>query len=152
MARANLRGLVGNLGETDVSNQAADADGAAPATRAPQAKPVGVDAPTSTVSTPPKPDRPAPTDQPSPRTESVPRVQRYSDFARKETRLRVAQQDALTEHARRLNRLKGPGGQRITDNTLIRVAVDWLLSKADRLDGRDEAELRRSVGLKGAES
>ena len=75
----------------------------------------------------------------------------FSDLQRKETRLRVEQQDDLTEQARRLNRAKGTGGRRITDNTLIRVAVDMLLSRADKLEGRDEHELRRSVALKGEE-
>jgi hypothetical protein len=151
MARANLRGLIGNLGETDLRNQTTVGDVADAAARAPQQDQAGAEASTPAVITPSKSDRSTELRQPSARTSSLPGLRRYSDFARKETRLRVAQQDALTEHARRLNRLKGPGGQRITDNTLIRIAVDLLLSKADRLDGRDEAELRRSIGLKGVE-
>ncbi|RGE19104.1 hypothetical protein D1J51_13230 [Leucobacter sp. wl10] len=68
-------------------------------------------------------------------------------FARKETRLRDDQLTELTFRARRLNRMKAPDADRITDNTLIRVAVDLLLARADELDGGDEAALRRSLGL-----
>jgi hypothetical protein len=68
-------------------------------------------------------------------------------LARKETRLREDQYQALTQNARRLTRAKTPGRERITENTLIRVAIDLLLSQADKLSGSDEAELRKSVGL-----
>ncbi|WP_205547893.1 hypothetical protein [Leucobacter sp. wl10] len=71
----------------------------------------------------------------------------YLRFARKETRLRDDQLTELTFRARRLNRMKAPDADRITDNTLIRVAVDLLLARADELDGGDEAALRRSLGL-----
>jgi hypothetical protein len=69
----------------------------------------------------------------------------YRDFERKETRLRVDQLRELTEHARRLNRAKGAGGPRITENTLIRIAVDLLLADIDRADGSTEERLRRSL-------
>jgi hypothetical protein len=69
----------------------------------------------------------------------------YLRLERKETRLRVDQYEALTVHARRLNRAKGPGGERITENTLIRVAIDLLLKNADQLSGPDETSLRNSV-------
>jgi hypothetical protein len=69
----------------------------------------------------------------------------YLRLERKETRLRVDQYEALTVHARRLNRAKGPGGERITENTLIRVAIDLLLKNADELSGPDETSLRNSV-------
>jgi outer membrane protein OmpA-like peptidoglycan-associated protein len=71
----------------------------------------------------------------------------YLSFDRKETRLRPDQYAVLTEHARRLNRAKGTGGERITENTLIRVAIDLLLARADQLQGVDETELRNSVSL-----
>jgi hypothetical protein len=151
MARANLRGLIGNLGDTeapDQSNVPEEARPAAVATAAPEG--------------PPEPSPPGAVQaqeviresQParlSERDAPGPAVALYSDFQRKETRLRADQQNALTEHARQLNRAKGPGGRRITDNTLIRVAVDLLLSKTDKLAGRSETELRGSVGLKGTE-
>lgn len=69
----------------------------------------------------------------------------YLEFERKETRLRVDQLRELTEHARRLNRMKGVGGQRITENTLIRIAVDLLLADIDRADGSTEERIRRSL-------
>jgi hypothetical protein len=69
----------------------------------------------------------------------------YLEFERKETRLRVDQLRELTEHARRLNRTKGAGGPRITENTLIRIAVDLLLADIDRADGSTEERIRRSL-------
>ncbi|MBD2438840.1 hypothetical protein H6G69_18805 [Nostoc sp. FACHB-110] len=67
---------------------------------------------------------------------------------RKETRLRQDQIDALTDLTRKLNRTKRvKGGERLTDNTLIRVAVDLLLSKASELQGTTEDELRSSLNL-----
>jgi len=69
----------------------------------------------------------------------------YLEFERKETRLRVDQLRELTEHARRLNRAKGAGGPRITENTLIRIAVDLLLADIDRADGSTEERIKRSL-------
>jgi len=69
----------------------------------------------------------------------------YLEFERKETRLRVDQLRELTEHARRLNRAKGAGGPRITENTLIRIAVNLLLADIDRADGSSEERIRRSL-------
>jgi len=69
----------------------------------------------------------------------------YLRFVRKETRLRGDQQNQLTLHARRLNRAKAPGVPRITDNTLIRVAVDLLLARIDHAAGDDEGSLLESL-------
>ncbi|RCJ16176.1 hypothetical protein A6S26_33925 [Nostoc sp. ATCC 43529] len=67
---------------------------------------------------------------------------------RKEARLRQDQIDALTDLTRKLNRMKrSKGGERLTDNTLIRVAVDLLLSKASELQGTTEEELKSSLNL-----
>lgn len=71
----------------------------------------------------------------------------YLQLHRKETRLREDQVDGLSVLARKLHRAKSGPGERITDNTLIRVAVDLLLSRADQLHGADESALRKSVGL-----
>lgn len=71
----------------------------------------------------------------------------YLALQRKETRLREEQIDALTAAARELNRAKSAGGERITENTLIRVAVDLLLSNTAALKGATENEIRNSVGL-----
>lgn len=71
----------------------------------------------------------------------------YLALERKETRLREGQLGELTAHARRLNKAKTGPAPRITENTLIRVAIDLLLSRVDELQGTTEADLRRSVGL-----
>ena len=71
----------------------------------------------------------------------------YLTFERKETRLRPEQVTSLNVKARELNKTKDPEADRITDNTLIRVAVDLLLSRAGDLAGGDESLLRKSVGL-----
>ncbi|MFC8041663.1 hypothetical protein ACFUOZ_20110 [Paenarthrobacter sp. NPDC057355] len=73
---------------------------------------------------------------------------RFADFERKEARLRQDQLDALDALARKIKRARKPGaGERITDNTLIRVAVDLLLARQDELRGSTEDELRTSVSL-----
>nr|WP_012311416.1 chromosome segregation ATPase [Arthrobacter sp. Chr15]ABR67051.1 putative chromosome segregation ATPase [Arthrobacter sp. Chr15] len=73
---------------------------------------------------------------------------RFAEFERKEARLRQDQLDALDALARKIKRARKPGaGERITDNTLIRVAVDLLLARQDELMGSTEDELRTSVSL-----
>jgi len=69
----------------------------------------------------------------------------YLRFVRKETRLREDQQNQLTLHARRLNRAKAAGTPRITDNSLIRVAVDLLLARIDDAVGDSEAVILKSL-------
>lgn len=69
----------------------------------------------------------------------------YLRLVRKETRLRDDQQNQLTVEARRLNRAKAAGTPRITDNTLIRIAVDLLLDRVSRASGDDEASILRSL-------
>ena len=69
----------------------------------------------------------------------------YLRMVRKETRLREDQQNLLTVHARRLNRAKAAGTPRITDNTLIRVAVDLLLTRIETARGDDEESLLESL-------
>lgn len=71
----------------------------------------------------------------------------HLELERKEARLRVDQFESLTSESRRLNRLRNGEGERLTENTLIRVAVDLLLSDRSKLRGKTEAELRKSVGL-----
>jgi hypothetical protein len=54
--------------------------------------------------------------------------------------------DPLTDLARRLSRRKPEGaGERITESTLIRVAVELLVAQADRADGTTEQELTASL-------
>jgi hypothetical protein len=64
---------------------------------------------------------------------------------RKELRLRADQLDELARLRRGLNRQRGGEGERITENTLIRVAVDLLLARTGQLRGTTEDELRQSV-------
>lgn len=71
----------------------------------------------------------------------------YRSFARKEAKIRDDQYSALTAHARRLARTRPAGSERITENTLIRVAIDLLLDQSDQIAGGSEAEIRKSVGL-----
>lgn len=72
---------------------------------------------------------------------------RYDEYERKETRLRPDQYEELSSTSRRLNRSRNRDGERITENTLIRVAIDLLLDRQDDLAGKTEAEIRKSVGL-----
>ena len=80
------------------------------------------------------------------------RLPPYLQLVRKESRLRQDQADELARTVRHLNQARrgsdgGVSGERITDNTLIRVAVDLLLDRTDQLRGTTEAELRKSLGL-----
>jgi hypothetical protein len=70
---------------------------------------------------------------------------KWQRLERKELRLRADQLDELARLRRALNRQRRGEGERITENTLIRVAVDMLLGRADRLRGTTEDELRKSV-------
>ena len=73
---------------------------------------------------------------------------KYLALTRKEARLREDQVDSLASLARRVNRRKASrGGERITENTLIRVAVDWLLSQEAYVGGSSEEEIRRGLGV-----
>jgi hypothetical protein len=66
-------------------------------------------------------------------------------MVRKDARLRPDQVEALTALRRRAARGRRDRTERITENTLIRLAVDLLLAHADRLHGDDEDTLRRSL-------
>lgn len=70
----------------------------------------------------------------------------YLRLTRKDVRFRDEQLGALHALARRLSKARrGAKGERITDNTLVRVAVDLLLQHADELAGADEAALLESL-------
>lgn len=73
---------------------------------------------------------------------------KYLKLVRKEARLREDQLDSLTSLTRSLNRKRKGSGERITENTLIRIAVDLLMNQSDELKGTTEQELRKSVSLK----
>ena len=72
-------------------------------------------------------------------------IPKWQRLERKELRLRADQLDELARIRRTLNRQRGGEGERITENTLIRVAVDVLLGRAGKLRGTTEDELRKSV-------
>ncbi len=72
---------------------------------------------------------------------------KYQRMARIEGRLSEEQVDALADLVRRLNRARHGEGERLTQNTLLRVAVDLLLTRADELQGVTEDELLVALGL-----
>ena len=140
MARANLGQLLGNVGEANTPDEtrAALRNAAVQTTSAQPkitAKPEGTRVPVRTVigkqNTEPNIEDPA--------------TPAYLRFVRKETRLREDQQNQLTLQARRLNRAKKSAGARITENSLIRVAVDLFLAQVDRAVGDDEDAIRKSI-------
>ena len=86
--------------------------------------------------------------QPNKVTESqTSEVPKYLTLVRKETRLRDDQLEQLTAITRKLNRQRQRKGERITENTLIRIAVDLLLNQEQQLEGTTEDELLTSLGL-----
>lgn len=120
----------------------------APAVQAPAAEAQAVEPgrPTPAAAAPRRPTRAAAAARPK-GAEPVPPLPThgYASLDRKETRLRTEQVNSLAVLTRRLNRDRRGTGERLTDNTLIRVAVDLLLRDADRLAGTTEAELLRSM-------
>jgi hypothetical protein len=70
---------------------------------------------------------------------------RYLTLVRTETRIRDDQAAALAALRRRVAAARTDKKERITDNTLVRVAIDLLLAHADELAGNTEEEIRRSV-------
>ena len=79
------------------------------------------------------------------RAEQSAGVPKYLTLLRKEARLREDQTLALARLARQVNRQKRKRGERITENTLIRVAVDLLLSQEDQIRGATEEEIREAL-------
>ena len=140
MVRANLGQLLGNLGETTTPTVVKAEPRTAPkqtAAAAPETKAK----PTRT-----KPQiSPAIEMQNADSTVEDANTPAYLRFVRKETRLREDQQNQLTFQAWRLNRAKKNSGVRITENSLIRIAVDLFLAQADRAVGDDEDAIRKSI-------
>jgi hypothetical protein len=115
-------------------------------------RPAPAEAVPAAVAEKPEPRRPAPPRRVArgPRdagtagvTES--QIPKWQRLERKELRLRADQLDELARIRRTLNRQRGGEGERITENTLIRIAVDMLLGRAGKLRGTTEDELRKSV-------
>lgn len=72
------------------------------------------------------PESPPQEEAPEPAPQRTPK---YLTYVRKECRLRPDQLDALTALARKLNRERKGKGERITENTLIRWAIDAFLER-----------------------
>jgi hypothetical protein len=70
---------------------------------------------------------------------------RYLQMLRMEARLRPDQVEALAALRRRINASRVDKSERITDNTLLRVAVDLLIAHGDQLEGDNEDQLRDSA-------
>ena len=79
----------------------------------------------------------------TPPIEPVPPM--FAQLTRKDARIRDDQVTALAALADTLMRRRRFKAERITENTLIRIAIDLLLLHADRLRGSTENELRNSV-------
>ena len=77
----------------------------------------------------------------------TPGLPKYKRLERKDVLLWPDQLGELSVTRRMLNKRRGSEGERITDNTLIRVAVALLLSRSADLAGTTEDELRASLGL-----
>jgi hypothetical protein len=74
-----------------------------------------------------------------------PDMPKFARLTRKEARVREDQYAALSGLARTLMRKRKVKDERITENTLIRVAIDLLLAHQGALRGATEEELRESV-------
>ena len=72
---------------------------------------------------------------------------KWLTFERKETRQRADQIEWIEAKRKELNNCRGGVGERLTDNTLIRVALDLLMQRGGELRGTTEDELRRSLGI-----
>lgn len=70
---------------------------------------------------------------------------KFARLTPKDARVRADQDAALTALVKTLMRRRRVKAERITENTLIRVAIDLLLAHADQLRGSTEDELRESV-------
>jgi hypothetical protein len=71
----------------------------------------------------------------------------YLRFVRHDLRARAEQLEALAALRRRITADRGRAerSERITDNTLIRVAIDLLLAHGDYLAGATEEQIRESA-------
>lgn len=70
---------------------------------------------------------------------------RYQTFERMDARLRPEQLSELTALRKRVAANRTNKTERITDNTLLRLAVDLLLRHADDIHGDTEADMRRAL-------
>lgn len=92
----------------------------------------------------PESQNPAVTESGTPGTAES-RQPRYAQYVRKEARVRDDQAAALVVLRKKVAGQRTTKVEPITDNVLIRLAIDLLLSRADRLHGDTEEELRASL-------
>jgi hypothetical protein len=150
MARADLSAMLGRLDDEPTpppksgpAKQAFADQATKEKTQGRKPRATGSTANTKPVPRKASPAAPAVVSSPNPVTQGP----LFSRLERKETRLRPDQYAALTTHARRLSQAKQTGGERITENTLIRVAIDLLLERADTLTGQTEEDIKNSATL-----
>ena len=74
----------------------------------------------------------------------TPPLPKYLTLENKAVRLRSDQIDALAALSKSLNRSRKSQGERITENTLIRVAIDLLLSRGE-INGTTEEEIKANL-------
>jgi hypothetical protein len=89
----------------------------------------------------------APTAPPAAEPQDVRSVPRWLTYERKETRIRPDQLEWVEAQRKELNQRRQGAGERLTDNTLIRVALDLLMKHQGELQGVTEEQLRQSLGL-----
>lgn len=77
---------------------------------------------------------------------------KFRTLERKDVRLRGDQLDALAQMTRHVAAARTERSERITENTLVRVAIDLLMDHAGQLHGNTETELRQSVSSAVPES
>lgn len=92
-----------------------------------------------------KAEKPEPTKKTAKKAKKASEGPLYLRLTRKEARLREDQIESLRKLARRLSRSRTDSGERLTENTLLRVAVDLLLSRAHELTGTTESQIRKSA-------
>lgn len=79
--------------------------------------------------------------------ETKPTQPKYRQAIPKEARLWPDQIRDLNALAQQIQWDKEPGGERITSNTLLRLAAAWIIQHGKQLHGNTEAELAESLGL-----
>jgi hypothetical protein len=134
MARKNLSSMLGG----DIAH-------AAPIVP-PAERPAVKEEPAAALITAPKS---APVAPPEATPQEIGPGPRWLTFERKETRIRSDQLEWVEEQRKELNQRRQGAGERLTDNTLIRVALDLLMKHQGELRGVTEDELRVSLGLTG---
>lgn len=72
---------------------------------------------------------------------------KYLRLDTKEVRFWPGQRTELEAIVQELNRVRRRQGERITVNTLVRLAAAWIVQHESELNGTTEEELAESLGL-----